>query len=310
MQELGFTMAAAITYVDTVLSRGLSIDEFAPRLSFHFATTLDLFEEVAKLRAARRLWARLMEERYQSRDPRSQTLRFFSGCSGQSLTAQEPLNNIIRNTLQCLAAVLGGAQSIHVIGYDEALGIPSKEAARLAIRTQQIIAEESGVTRAIDPLGGSWLVESLTDEVERRAREMVRHFDDTGGFVAALERGEPQAMIAESAYRQQQALESGAMPRVGVNRHIEGEDGEAAGRQEIFRLDPSARERVLAALQRQRDDRDPAAVHGALDALQKAAGSDRNVMPPLLDAVRAGATTGEMADRLRAVFGEYQGKRF
>ena len=148
VQELGFTMAAAITYVDTVLSRGLSIDQFAPRLSFHFATTLDLFEEVAKLRAARRLWARLMEERYQSRDPRSQTLRFFSGCSGQSLTAQEPLNNIIRNTLQCLAAVLGGAQSIHVIGYDEALGIPSKEAARLAIRTQQIIAEESGVTRA------------------------------------------------------------------------------------------------------------------------------------------------------------------
>lgn len=309
IQELGFTMAAATTYVDAVLARGLDIDHFAPRLSFHFATTLDFFEEVAKLRAARRMWARIVEERYHSTNPRSQALRFFSGCSGQTLTAQEPHNNVIRNTIQCLAAVLGGAQSIHVMGYDEALGIPSEDAVRLAIRTQQIVAEETGVTKAIDPLGGSWLVESLTRELEQRATEMMHQFEATGGFVAALERGDAQAMISENAYRQQRALESGEKRRVGLNIHDDsGERPQSTG--ETFHLDPAARDRQIQRLNAWRRDRDDNEVGARLDTLVRDAGGSTNVMPALLDAVRAGATTGEMADALRGVFGEYRGTQF
>ena len=309
VQELAFTMAAAVTYVDAFLARGLEFDSFAPRLSFHFATTLDLFEEVAKLRAARRLWAGLVEERWQSSNPRARALRFFSGCSGQTLTAQEPLTNVVRNTIQCLAAALGGAQSIHVMGYDEALGIPSEEAVRLAIRTQQVVAEESGVTQAIDPLGGSWMVESLTAEVEQRAREIVRRFEDSGGYVAALERGEPQAMIAENAYRQQRDLESGARPRVGLNSHVDP-NGVGPGEYEVFHLDPAARAQQIQRLEAWRRARDEAAVGGALERISQDAAASRNVMPALLDAVRAGATTGEMADALRGVFGEYRATQF
>ena len=309
VQELAFTMAAAVTYVDALLARGLYFDAFAPRLSFHFATTMDLFEEVAKLRAARRLWARLVEERWQSSNPRARALRFFSGCSGQTLTAQEPMNNVVRNTIQCLAAVLGGAQSIHVMGYDEALGIPSEEAVRLAIRTQQVVAEESGVTQSIDPLGGSWLVESMTTEVEQRAREIVQRFEDTGGFVAAIERGEPQAMIAENAYRQQRDLESGARARVGLNSHVDPSDVTPGGA-ETFHLDPAARAKQIERLAAWRRERDDDAVAGALQRVAQDATESRNIMPSLLDAVRAGATTGEMADALRGVFGEYRASQF
>ena len=309
VQEVAFTMAAAVTYVDALLARGLEFDDFAPRISFHFATTLDLFPEVAKLRAARRIWSRLVEERWQSRNPRARALRFFSGCSGQTLTAQEPLNNVVRNTIQCLAAVLGGAQSIHVMGYDEALGIPSEEAVRLAIRTQQVVAEESGVTQSIDPLGGSWMVESLTAEVEQRVGEIVQRFDNTGGYVAALERGEPQAMIAENAYRQQRDLESGALARVGLNTHVDS-SASAAGRYETYHLDPAARAQQIERLQAWRLARDGRAAEAALAQVSDAATESDNVMPALLDAVRAGATTGEMADALRGVFGEYRATQF
>lgn len=308
VQEVAFALSAALVYVDLVLARGIPIDEFAPRLSFHFATGLDLFEEVAKLRAARRLWSRIVGERYNSQDPRSRALRFFSGCSGTGYTAVEPLNNIIRGTIQCLAAVLGGAQSIHVMAYDEALDIPDEESARLAIRTQQIIGEESGVPRVIDPLGGSWYVEWLTNEMERRIRELMHRLEDSGGFVAALERGEPQAMIAENAYRHQRDIETGRKPHVGINRHV-STPGAGAPSQRPFRVDSGVRQRQLARLEQWRRTRDGRAAQAALKALRRAADSDENLIPALLDAVRVGATTGEMADTLRSVFGEYQGIR-
>ena len=213
IQELGLTMSSAIAYCDLLVDRGLAFDAFAPRLSFHFATTMDLFEEVAKLRAARRLWHSIATERFGAADPASGRLRFFSGNSGTTLTAQQPLNNIIRSTIQCLGAVLGGAQSIHVMGYDEAFEIPSEEAVTLSLRTQQIVALESGVTRTADPLAGSFFVEELTDTLEARAREVMVEIDDLGGIVPALEQGVPQRWIAESAYRYEQDLASGPGPR-------------------------------------------------------------------------------------------------
>lgn len=306
IQELAFTLSAAKVYVDTVLSRGLSFDDFAPRLSFHFVTGLDFFEEIAKLRAARRLWSRLARELYHSRNPRSQALRFFAGCSGACLTAVEPLNNLIRSTIQCLAAVLSGAQSIHVMAYDEALEIPSEESALLTLRTQQIIAEETGVTRVIDPLGGSWYVEWLTNEIERRVRELMDRLEASGGYLAALQRGEPQAMIAETAYRHQQAIESGEKPQVGVNRYVTRKDSRSALPHRLFRLDREGRQRQLAKLERWRQERDQRACQQALASLRESAAGKANLMPALLEAVRAGATTGEMADALRAVLGEYQ----
>ncbi len=303
VQELGLTMADAIAYADELVRRGLDFDAFAPRLSFHFATTLDMFEEVAKLRAARRLWHSIATERFGARDPASARLRFFSGNSGATLTAQQPYNNIVRSTIQCLGAVLGGAQSVHVMGYDEAYELPSEEAVTLSLRTQQIIAFESGVTRTADPLAGSYYVEWLTDEVERRAREVMDAVEQVGGAVAALEAGVPQRWIAESAYRLEREISSGARPKVGVNLYQdEGDHNELR----LFHLDPRIAERQIRRLEAHRAERDGGKVAVALRGLAGDVSRRRNVIPALIEASRAGATLGEMSEVLRCEFGEFK----
>ena len=303
VQEVGLTMADAIAYSSELVSRGLEFDSFAPRLSFHFATTLDLFEEVAKLRAARRLWHSIATQRFGARAPASARLRFFSGNSGATLTAQQPYNNIVRSTVQCLGAVLGGAQSVHVMGYDEAYELPTEEAVTLSLRTQQIIAYESGVTRTTDPLAGSYYVEWLTDEVERRARDVIADVEQAGGAVTALEDGIPQRWVAEAAYRTEKEISTGARLKVGLN--IYAEEGE---HQELrlFHLDPLVGERQIQRLQRHRADRNGDLVAGALRAVAGDVHAGRNVMPTLIEACRVGATLGEMADVMRREFGEFR----
>ncbi len=303
VQELGLTMASAVAYSEALVSRGLSFDRFGPRLSFHFATTLDLFEEVAKLRAARRLWCRIATERFGARSAASAPLRFFSGNSGTTLTAQQPLNNIIRSTVQCLGAVLGGAQSIHVMGYDEAFEIPSEEAVTLSLRTQQIIALETGVTRTVDPLAGSFYVEHLTDEIESRARDLLDEVTAAGGMVAALDAGLPQRWIADSAYQIERDLAEGRRFKVGVNIH---RDDAPTPQLNLFELDDSAAPRQVERLRESVRRRDRAVHAAAIDRLRRDTFDGRNVMPALIDAARGSATVGEMADVLREVFGEFR----
>jgi methylmalonyl-CoA mutase N-terminal domain/subunit len=303
VQELGLTMASAIAYSEALVSRGVPFDRFGPRLSFHFATTLDLFEEVAKLRAARRLWCRIVTERFGAGSAASAPLRFFSGNSGTTLTAQQPLNNIIRSTVQCLGAVLGGAQSIHVMGYDEAYEIPTEEAVTLSLRTQQIIALETGVTRTVDPLAGSYYVEHLTDEIESRARDLVDEVAAAGGMVAALDAGLPQRWIADSAYEIERDLAEGRRLKVGVNIH---RDRGPSPQLNLFELDGSAAPRQVERLRDSVRRRDPAAHAAAVDRLRSDTTDGRNVMPALIDATRAGATVGEMAGVFREVFGEFR----
>jgi len=303
VQELGLTMASAIAYSDALVSRGLSFDRFGPRLSFHFATTLDLFEEVAKLRAARRLWCRIATERFGAHSAASAPLRFFSGNSGTTLTAQQPLNNIIRSTVQCLGAVLGGAQSIHVMGYDEAFEIPSEEAVTVSLRTQQIIALETGVTRTVDPLAGSFYVEHLTDELESRARDLLGEVAAAGGMVAALDAGLPQRWIADSAYQIERDLAEGRRLKVGVNVH---RDETPTPQPNLFEADDSAAPRQIERLRESVQRRDGAAHAAAMGQLRLDTVDGRNVMPALIDATRAGATVGEMADVFRDVFGEFR----
>ena len=305
IQELALTLASAIAYAEALVARGVDFDTFAPRLSFHFATTMDLFEEVAKLRAARRMWSRIAMERFGSKDPNSGRLRFFSGNSGTTLTAQQPLNNIIRSTIQCLGAVLGGAQSIHVMGYDEAFEIPSEEAVTLSLRTQQIVALESGVPRTVDPLGGSYYVEALTDELEARANDVLVEIDALGGAVAAIEQGVSQRWIAASAYRIEREIAEGVRPRVGVNVHADPAEAPVA-MPELFVLDPSIADRQIARTAAHVAGRDAAACGQAMDAVEAAAREGTNVMPPLIDAVRVGATLGELSDVFRSVFGEFR----
>jgi methylmalonyl-CoA mutase N-terminal domain/subunit len=304
IQELALAMADAIAYSEALVARGLPFDSFAPRLSFHFATTMDLFEEVAKLRAARRLWYRIATERFGAAEPASGRLRFFSGNSGTTLTAQQPLNNVVRSTIQCLGAVLGGAQSIHVMGYDEAYEIPSEEAVTLSLRTQQIIALESGVTRTADPLAGSYFVEALTDELEARARTLLAELDAAGGAAAAIEAGIPQRWIAESAYRLEREISSGERPRVGVN--VYADDGDDVHLGAMFAADPGVAERHAARTAERVASRNGEACTAAVDAVSAAAREGRNVMPPLIDAARAGATLGELAYVFRSVFGEFR----
>jgi methylmalonyl-CoA mutase N-terminal domain/subunit len=304
VQELGLTMASAIAYCEELTRRGLAFDHFAPRLSFHFATTLDLFEEVAKLRAARRMWYRIATERFGAAVPAASRLRFFSGNSGTTLTAQQPLNNVIRSTIQCLGAVLGGAQSIHVMGYDEAFQIPSEEAVTLSLRTQQIIALETGVTRTADPLAGSFYLEHLTDEVEARAAAVLREIEDCGGAVRALERGVPQRWITEAAYRAEQDLASGRRLKVGVN--VYGGADDAAPGLDVEQPDPEIAERQIARTHRWRETRDRQGCAEAIGRLGQDAAAGRNIMPALVDAARAGATVGEMSGQLRQVFGEFR----
>jgi methylmalonyl-CoA mutase, N-terminal domain len=304
VQELGLTMASAIAYCEELTRRGLVFDQFAPRLSFHFATTLELFEEVAKLRAARRLWYRIATERFGAVNPAAARLRFFSGNAGTTLTAQQPLNNVIRSAIQCLGAVLGGAQSIHVMGYDEAHQIPSQDAVTLALRTQQIIALETGVTRTADPLGGSYYVEHLTDEIEARAAAVLAEIEELGGAVKALERGVPQRWITDAAYRAEQDLAAGRRAKVGVNVYAGAEVPE----QEIAldQPDPEVARKQIARTAQRKAARDGRASAQALRALEQDAARQRNVMPALVAAARAGATVGEMSDVFRTVFGEFR----
>jgi len=304
VQELALAMANAIAYGEALVARRLAFDSFAPRLSFHFATTMDLFEEVAKLRAARRLWYRIATERFGATEPASGRLRFFSGNSGTTLTAQQPLNNVVRSTIQCLGAVLGGAQSIHVMGYDEAYEIPSEEAVTLSLRTQQIIALESGVARTADPLAGSYFVEALTDELEARARRLLDELDAAGGAAAAIEAGLPQRWIAESAYRSERELASGDRPRVGVNVYASENDDAELG--EMFAADPGVAERHAARTAERVAARDEDGCRAATEAVAAVARDGGNVMPPLIEAVGAGATLGELADVFRSAFGEFR----
>jgi methylmalonyl-CoA mutase N-terminal domain/subunit len=310
VQELGLTMASAIAYCEELTGRGLAFDRFAPRLSFHFATTLDLFEEIAKLRAARRLWYQIATQRFHAADPAAARLRFFSGNSGTTLTAQQPLNNVIRSTVQCLGAVLGGAQSIHVMGYDEAFELPSQQAVTLALRTQQIIALETGVTRTADPLAGSFFVEALTDEIGQRAGAVMAQIEDAGGAVRALERGIPQRWITDAAYRAERDIADGRRPKVGVNVHVTeegGGDGDGPGQaMELFQLDPGIAERQVARTQGRVAARDEAVWAAAIERLRRDTDEGWNVMPALVEAARAGATVGEMSDVFRAAFGEFR----
>jgi methylmalonyl-CoA mutase N-terminal domain/subunit len=301
-QELAFTLRDGIEYIQYGIDAGLDVDTFAPRISFFFNAHSDFFEEIAKYRAARRIWAHVMRDRFKAKNPRSWQLRFHTQTAGVSLTAQQPYNNVVRTALQAMAGVMGGTQSLHTNSLDEALALPTAEAATLALRTQQIIAYETGVTSEVDPLGGSYFVERLTADLEAEALAYFDAIDRMDGMVAAIERGYPQKEIAESAYRFQRAVEQREQVIVGVNEFVE-EDEERIG---TLYIDETVAERQLARLERVRSERDAAAVARALEALQAAAHSDANTMPALLDAVRAYATIGEMCDALRVVWGEYE----
>ncbi|MBI2885851.1 MAG: methylmalonyl-CoA mutase family protein [Chloroflexi bacterium] len=301
-QELGFTMANAIAYVEAALRVGLDFDEFAGRLSFFFVAQSNFFEEIAKYRAARRLWARLARERFKARSPRSETLRFHTQTAGVSLTAQQPINNIVRTTLQALAGVLGGTQSLHTNSWDEALSLPSEEAVQVALRTQQIIAYESGVADVVDPLGGSYYVESLTNRLEAQARDYIEKTDQLGGALAAIEQGYIQREIQEAAYRFQQEVESQKRTIVGVNRFTTGHEKV----ERLFRLDTSWIERQKARTQEVRASRHQKAAKAALRHLERAARGDENTMPVFLECVEAYCTIGEICDVLRSHWGEMQ----
>jgi len=301
-QELAFTLKDGFTYVEQAISRGLDVDAFAPRLSFFFNAHIDFFEEIAKYRAARRIWAREMRNTYGARRQESQRLRFHTQTAGVSLTAQQPLVNIVRTAIEALAGVLGGTQSLHTNSYDEALALPAEEAVRIALRTQQVIAHETGVTNTVDPLGGSYFVESLTDEMERAAYEYFARIDELGGMVEAIKHGFPQREIADASFRYQRELDSGKRIVVGVNDyHLAGDD-----ELPIHRPDPSVERKQSARLQRTRDRRDAVAVERALTALQAAAArKGENLMPYFLDAARVRVSEGEMVAALQEVFGSY-----
>ena len=300
-QELAFTLRNGVEYVQHAVAAGLEVDSFAPRISFFFNSHSNFFEEIAKLRAARRMWARLMRDRFKAASPRSWQLRCHAQTAGVSLTAQQPYNNVIRTALQAMAAVLGGTQSLHTNALDEALALPTEAAATLALRTQQIIAHESGIVDVVDPFGGSYFLETLTNELEQEALAYFATIDAMGGMIPAIERGYPQREIAESAYRFQRAVDSKEQVIVGVNEFA-GEEDVAIG---TLHIDESAGERQCARLDEVRRTRDGARVRAALDRLQVGAGDGSNLMPLLIDATRAYATVGEMCDVLRAVWGEY-----
>jgi len=299
VQELAFTLADGFEYVRWCLDRGLDVDEFAPRLSFFFNSHNDLFEEIAKFRAARRIWAREMKERFGAKNERSLWLRFHTQTAGVSLTAQQPEVNLIRTAIQALAAVLGGTQSLHTNSMDEALALPSEKAARLALRTQQVIAHESGVANTLDPLGGSFYLETLTKETEEDAYAYFRKIDDLGGMVSAIESGYPQREIADAAYRYQREIDCKERVIVGVNDYVMDEPIEIP----ILDMDPGGEERHLERLRRVRRERDGREAARCLKALESACRDGRNVMPHLLDAVNAYCTLGEMCDVMRHVFG-------
>jgi methylmalonyl-CoA mutase N-terminal domain/subunit len=301
-QELAFTLRDGLEYVDWGVRAGLSVDEFVPRISFFFNAHSDFFEEIAKYRAARRIWARAMRERFGARSERSWKLRFHTQTAGASLTAQQPYNNVVRTAIQALSAVLGGTNSLHTNSLDEALALPTAKSATLALRTQQIIAAETGVANVADPLGGSYFVEKLTKDMEDEALDYFAQIDAMGGMVAAIEQGFPQREIAEASYRFQQAVDRHEKIIVGVNDYVQDDDEPV----EVLYVDERAGVHQMASLVRVRDTRDAARVTAALDHLRQAAVASDNVMPPILEAVRAYATVGEMCDVLRDVWGEYE----
>jgi methylmalonyl-CoA mutase N-terminal domain/subunit len=300
-QELAFTLKDGFTYVEQAIERGLDVDEFAPRLSFFFNAHIDFFEEIAKYRAARRIWARELRETYGARDERSLLMRFHTQTAGVSLTAQQPLNNIVRTATEALAAVLGGTQSLHTNSYDEALALPSEEAVRVALRTQQVIAHETGVTNTIDPLGGSYFVEALTDRMEEAAYAEFRKIDELGGMVEAIKQSYPQREIAEASFRLQEEIERGERVVVGVNRYQQENERHL----EILRIPAALERKQIGRVQTVRARRESEAVESALGELREAAAADRNLMEPLLDCARAHASEGEIVESLQRVFGTY-----
>jgi methylmalonyl-CoA mutase N-terminal domain/subunit len=301
VQELAFTLKDGFTYVEHALERGLSVDAFAPRLSFFFNAHIDFFEEIAKYRAARRIWARELRDTYGASDERSLLMRFHTQTAGVSLTAQQPLNNIVRTATEALSAVLGGTQSLHTNSFDEALALPTEQAVRVALRTQQILAHETGVTNTIDPLGGSWFVEALTDRMEEGAYDYFQRIDALGGMVEAIKQNYPQTEIADASFRMQQEIEAGQRVIVGVNRY-QHDDQQAT---EILRIPVEIERKQIGRVQAVRARRDGAAVEVALTELRDAANSDRNLMEPLLDCARAHVTEGEIIESLQRVFGTY-----
>jgi methylmalonyl-CoA mutase, N-terminal domain len=300
-QELAFTLKDGFTYIEQALDRGLDVDDFAPRLSFFFNAHIDFFEEIAKYRAARRIWANELRHTYGAKNERSLLMRFHTQTAGVSLTAQQPINNIIRTTVEALAGVLGGTQSLHTNSFDEALALPTQEAVRIALRTQQIIAHETGVTNTIDPLGGAYFVEALTDKMEEAAYDYFRRIDELGGMVQAIKQNFPQREIADASYQYQQEVDEGKRIIVGVNRYQVLDDEPI----EILRIDPALEKKQIDRVKHIRGKRDSQAAEAALTALKQAAGGDQNLMDPLLDCARAQVTEGEIVESLQTVFGTY-----
>ena len=302
VQELAFTLADGIGYVQAAIERGLDVDSFAPRLSFFFNAHIDFFEEIAKYRAARRIWARVMKERFKAKNPRSWLLRFHTQTAGCSLTAQQPYNNVVRTAFEALAAVLGGTQSLHTNSLDEVLALPSEESATIALRTQQIIAEETGVTNTIDPLGGSYFVESLTNRMEEDAMEYINKIDEMGGIIEAIERGYPQNEIAKAAYHYQEQIDREEKAMVGVNKYVMEEIIPI----ETLKISPDLEEKQIARTGDIKENRDNGKVNACLDKIRSACEGNGNVMPPILDAVKEYATLQEICDVFREVFGVYR----
>ena len=301
-QELAFTLKDGFTYVEECIKAGMDVDAFAPRLSFFFNAHLDFFEEIAKYRAARRIWARHMRDKYKAKKPESWLMRFHTQTAGCSLTAQQPENNIVRTAIEALAGVLGGTQSLHTNSYDEALALPTEDAVRIALRTQQIIAHETGVANTIDPLGGSYFVEALTDELERQAYDYFAKIDELGGMVEAVKRSYPQREIADASFELQTEIDERRRIVVGVNAFTEGGDDETP----YLKIDPSLERKQIDRVQAVRARRDSVAVEQALSAIRNAAAHEgANLMEPLLTAARAEATEGEIVDSLQRVFGRY-----
>lgn len=303
VQEVAFTLANGIAYVEAAIDAGLKVDEFGPRLSFFFNSHLDFLEEIAKFRAARRLWAKIMKERFKAADPRSMMLRFHTQTAGCSLTAQQPLNNIMRTAFEAMAAVLGGTQSLHTNSFDEAWALPSELAVQVALRTQQVIAYETAVADTVDPLAGSYYLENLTDEIEKRAQDYIDQIDRMGGAVAAIEKGFIQKEIGDSAYRYQREVEKGERVVVGLNKFQVKEEEKPTG---LLVVDPAVGDRQEARLKELKNTRNQSAVQQALAEIKSAAEGTDNLMPPILKAVTALATLGEICDTLRAVWGEYE----
>lgn len=301
-EELGLSLSDGIAYVDAALKCGLNVDQFAPRISFFFNAFTDIFEEAAKFRAARRLWAHIMKERFGAKNEKSMMLRFHTQTAGFTLTAQQPDNNIVRVSLQALAAVLGGTQSLHTNSKDEALALPTEHSVRIALRTQQIIAYESGVVNAVDPLGGSYYVEALTDKLEQEAKSIIEKIDKLGGMVKAIESGYPQSIIQKSAYKYQKSIENDERVIVGVNKFVSDESQEVS----LLKIDQSVEDKQVKKLKEIKASRDQARVKETLSKLKEGAQSDTNLMPLIIDCVKAYASIGEVCDVLREVFGEYQ----